>query len=89
MNFLQIHLYNANGAANGMIGVGMMNMASGGMIGGVAQGAFQNKGTTAADLNGGAQAQGDAPAQGGSKFCPECGTATNGAKFCPNCGKQL
>ena len=75
---------NANGAANGMIGVGMMNMASGGMIGGVAQGAFQNQGTTAADINAGG---GAAPA--GAKFCPDCGTSTNGAKFCPNCGKQL
>ena len=85
-NAVQDAANNANGAANGMIGVGMMNMASGGMIGGVAQGAFQNKGTTAADLNGGAQ-QGAAPA--GSKFCPDCGTPTNGSKFCSNCGKQL
>ena len=76
---------NANGAANGMIGVGMMNMASGGMIGGATQAAFQNKGTTAADINGGGT--GAAPA--GAKFCPECGTPINGAKFCPNCGKQI
>ncbi len=81
---------NANGAANGFMGVGMMNMASGGMVGGAAQGAFQNKGTTAADLNGGTQAQAaDAPAAAGSKFCPECGTPTNGSKFCPNCGTKL
>ena len=85
-NAVQDAANNANGAANGMIGIGMMNMASGGMIGGAAQGAFQNKGTTAADLNGGAQ-QGAAPA--GSKFCPDCGTPTNGSKFCSNCGKQL
>ena len=74
---------NANGAANGMIGVGMMNMASGGMVGGAAQGAFQNKGVTAADMNGGAGAA------AGGKFCPECGSPVEGAKFCPNCGKQL
>ena len=79
---------NANGAATGLMGVGMMNMASGGMVGGAAQGAFQNQGTTAADLNGGAQA-GAAAAGAGAKFCPDCGTPTNGAKFCPNCGKQL
>ena len=78
---------NANGAANGFMGIGMMNMASGGMMGATAQGAFQNKGTTAADLNGGAAQQGAAPA--GSKFCPDCGTPNNGSKFCPNCGKQL
>lgn len=88
-NAVQDAANNPNGSANGFMGIGMMNMASGGMVGGAAQGAFQNKGTTAADLNGGTQVQGDAPAQGGSKFCPECGTPTNGAKFCPNCGKQL
>ena len=87
---------NPNGAANAFMGVGMMNMASGGMVGGAAQAAFQNKGVTAQDLanNGGvaavAAASGDAPAaEGGAKFCPECGKETNGAKFCPNCGKQL
>ena len=73
-----------------MIGVGMMNMASGGMIGGVAQGAFQNQGVTANDMNNSASAPASTgvPAEG-AKFCPDCGTQTNGAKFCPNCGKQL
>ena len=74
---------NANGAATGMMGVGMMNMASGGMMTGTAAGAFQNQGVTAQDLAGGAAA-GE-----GAKFCPDCGTPTNGAKFCSNCGKQL
>ena len=79
---------NANGAMNGMMGVGMMNMASGDMIGGVAQGAFQQQGTTMKDIqNGGAAAS--APAPAGAKFCPDCGQAVDGAKFCPNCGKQL
>ncbi|MBR3211409.1 MAG: SPFH domain-containing protein [Bacilli bacterium] len=79
---------NANGAAAGLMGVGMMNMASGGMIGGTAQGAFQNQGYSMA---GGAQApaQEGAQAPAGSKFCPECGTASNGSKFCPNCGTKL
>ena len=79
---------NSNGAAAGMMGVGMMNMASGGMIGGVAQGAFQNQGVSAKDLNQGIDAtQTEAPV--GAKFCPNCGTATNGAKFCSNCGNRL
>ena len=30
-----------------------------------------------------------APAAGGSKFCPECGAATEGGKFCPECGTKL
>ena len=79
---------NANGAATGLMGVGMMNMASGGMIGGTAQGAFQNQGVSAKDLNQGIDAtQTEAPV--GAKFCPNCGTATNGAKFCANCGTKL
>jgi len=79
---------NANGAATGLMGVGMMNMASGGMIGGTAQGAFQNQGVSAKDLNQGVDAtQTEAPV--GAKFCPNCGTATNGAKFCANCGTKL
>ena len=79
---------NSNGAATGMMGVGMMNMASGGVIGGVAQGAFQNQGVSAKDLNQGIDAtQTEAPV--GAKFCPNCGTATNGAKFCSNCGNKL
>ena len=88
-NAVQDAANNANGAANGFMGIGMMNMASGGMLGAAAQGAFQNKGTTAADLNGGSAQQAVTDAPVGSKFCPDCGTPTNGSKFCPNCGKQL
>ena len=80
---------NANGAAAGMMGVGMMNMASGGMIGGTAQGAFQNPGVSAKDLQSGGDASSNSVAAVGAKFCPNCGTATNGAKFCSNCGTQL
>ena len=83
---------NEGGAANGFMGVGMMNMSSGGVMGAATNNAFTGQGVTAKDLEGGAaktdSAAGGA-AEGGSKFCPECGTATNGAKFCPNCGKQL
>lgn len=86
-NAVQDAANNANGAANGMIGVGMMNMASGGMIGGVAQGAFANGGTTAQDIQ--QTANGNVAAPAGAKYCPNCGTATNGAKFCSNCGTQL
>ena len=77
---------NANGAANGFMGVGMMNMASGGMVGGTAQGAFQNPGVTAQDINANANT---ASAPAGGKFCPNCGSATNGGNFCTNCGAKL
>ena len=79
---------NANGAAAGLMGVGMMNMASGGMVGGTAQGAFQNPGVSAKDLQSGAANEAVTPVVG-AKFCPNCGTATNGAKFCSNCGTKL
>ena len=77
---------NPNGAATGLMGVGMMNMASGGMVGGTAAGAFQNPGYSVAGQNNAGVA---APAPEGAKFCPDCGTPNNGSKFCPNCGKQL
>ncbi len=81
---------NPNGAATGMMGIGMMNMASGGMIGGTAQGAFQNPGFTAAQTNGGAAQPAAAPAAGeGASFCPNCGTPSNGANFCSKCGNKL
>ena len=79
---------NPNGAATGFMGVGMMNMASGNMVGGTAAGAFQNQGVSAKDL--GAEGEAASSAAGaGAKFCPECGTKTEGAKFCPNCGTKL
>ena len=42
-NAVQDAANNANGAAQGFMGVGMMNMASGGMMGGVAQAPFNNQ----------------------------------------------
>ena len=76
---------NENGAATGLMGVGMMNMASGNMIGATAAGAFQNQGVSAKDIG----ADSETKAAAGAKFCPECGTKTDGAKFCPNCGTKL
>ena len=75
---------NPNGAAAGMMGVGMVGMASGGMMQGAMAGAFNNKGTTMQDIQGGAAAQ---PAEG-NKFCPNCGTPVTG-KFCTNCGTKV
>ena len=71
---------NENGAANGILGVGMMNMASGGMIGGAVTAPFQN--------NQPQQPQQQA-ASADSKFCPNCGTAATGGNFCTNCGTKL
>ena len=78
---------NANGAANGFMGVGMMNMASGGMMGAAATGPFQNQGVTAQDLGNGADTT--TSSGEGANFCPKCGAPANGANFCPKCGNKL
>lgn len=73
-NAVQDAANNANGAANGLIGVGMMNMASGGMIGGTVTNAFQQQSNNAG---------------GSGKFCSNCGSPVNGGNFCTNCGNKL
>ena len=73
-NAVQDAANNANGAANGLIGVGMMNMASGGMIGGAVTNAFQQQSNNAG---------------GSGKFCSNCGSPVNGGNFCTNCGNKL
>lgn len=80
LNVMEKAAENANGAANGFMGVGMMNMASGGMGTGVMQNAFNNNTNAAANT---------AASQEGAKFCPNCGTKSNGGKFCTNCGTKL
>ena len=68
---------NENGAAASMMGVGMMNMASGGVIGGAAAGTIN-------------AAQNSTPAAGaGAKFCSNCGSQISGGNFCTNCGAKL
>lgn len=84
---------NENGAANGFMGVGMMNMASGGVMGGVVNN------SQASQTNQGATQNYDPYAQGGQsteatqvdnvKFCSNCGTKSNGGNFCTNCGTKL
>ena len=80
LNVMEAAASNANGAANGFMGVGMMNMASGGMGTGVMQNAFNNNNNNNANPK---------KAGEGGKFCPECGTQISGGKFCTNCGAKL
>ena len=92
---------NTSGAVNGFMGMGMVNMASGGMMGGAVANAQSPKdaaGNTQAydpyNQNAGApvvpaEDKKEETAAAGSKFCPECGTPANGSKFCSNCGTKL
>lgn len=83
---------NEGGAANGFMGVGMMNMASGGVMGGVVNNAQANQTNQGATQNYDPYANNGnnaVPTTEGAKFCPNCGTASTGGKFCTNCGTKL
>ena len=73
---------NSNGSANGFMGIGMMNMASGGAFGGVAQ----NTGIESeAKANQKTEEQKDIKQEINEWICPKCGKE-NKAKFCLRCG---
>ena len=88
---------NANGAATGFMGVGLMNMATGGMAGGVMGNAFAPQQQPQQQYDPYAQqaapaAQGAVCANCGAtvtgKFCSECGTPV-GPKTCAKCGAEV
>ncbi|MBD5465293.1 MAG: hypothetical protein HDR22_05670 [Lachnospiraceae bacterium] len=92
---------NANGAANGFMGLGFMNMASGGMFQGTAShAAAMQTGSQAAMMNPGQAGNGQTPggsgqppvnngaAQSQGITCPKCGSPVTG-KFCGNCGTPM
>lgn len=101
-NAVQDAANNANGSMNGFMGVGMMNMASGGMFGGVQNNAMNN---ASQQYNPYGQNNGTHPgvvvsspedaeelddnSNNTMAFCPNCGTKNNGSNFCGNCGHKL
>lgn len=89
---------NPNGSLNGFMGVGMMNIASGGMIGNNAGNAFAGAAPMPSNPNMVNQMQ--QPSQGvcskcgatvTGKFCNQCGTEmqVSTKKYCSNCGKEV
>ncbi len=96
---------NANGAATGIMGIGMMNMAAGNAIGGISS----NKPEYMKPQDITKEAGVKCPNCGNTitgKFCEQCGTkrpeeakerfctkcgekVADGAKFCMNCGNEL
>ncbi len=101
-NAVQDAAKNAGGAMNGFMGVGMMNMASGGIIGGASQAPFNNQ-----QQNNSFKQMSDpfAPQQNNQvqndsqnnvstvenpekkRICSNCGNEVRG-KFCTNCGTK-
>lgn len=82
---------NSNGAMNGFMGIGMMNMSSGNVMGSAMQGAWQNTEKSSIDLSKQEnveeqkeEAKVEEPKT--EAWTCECGTQNEG-KFCHNCGK--
>ena len=85
---------NANGVANGFMGIGMMNMASGNVVGGATTGPWannpqpvtqQNQQNSTQPTNAQAQVNGETE----EKWVCECGVENPGKfKFCGACGKK-
>lgn len=73
---------NANGAANGFMGIGMMNMASGGVVGGVTQGPWQQQNTAQSSST-----VVTAPSNADTWECPNCKKKVEG-RFCSDCGAK-
>ena len=85
-NAVQDAAKNESGAMNGFMGVGMMNMASGGMIGGAIGTPFVNNKASTINVDPYQQNQNGVSVNNGVK-CANCGNIITG-KFCDECGTK-
>ena len=81
---------NANGAAAGVMGIGMMNMAGNGVFGAATQNAAAGAAASAQAVSQQQAQQATQPVQEAKKDtwkCPKCGKENDG-KFCNECGEK-
>lgn len=86
-NAVQDAAKNANGAANGFVGIGMMNMASNGVMGGATQGPWQANNQNSQVQQPVQQAQQNVQKSVAGWECPNCKNQADG-NFCTNCGTK-
>ena len=83
---------NVNGATTGFMGIGMANMASGGVMGGATTAPWQNTSNSSVNNNSSTSDMWECPnckKQVKGNFCPDCGQKKPEKVFCSNCGKKV
>lgn len=102
-NAVQDAAKNANGAANGFMGIGMMNMSSGGVVSGATTGPWQNTENSVIKKQEEAKVETvennsvkldtwqcpNCKKEVKGNFCSECGAKKTSERFCQNCGKKV
>lgn len=81
---------NSSGVLDGMIGIGMMNMSSDGIMKGMANKAFTHTNEqTATNDNSSKWECLNCKKENEGAFCSNCGTKKPESSFCSNCGEKL
>lgn len=92
-NAVQDAANNSAGSMNGFMGIGMMNMATGGMMGAASQGPWQQQNQNNSQAQQVNNNQGNQPVAEKTNNnadeweCPNCHSVVSG-KFCPECGTK-